>query len=740
MIPQFIRRLVLLATAVVLVAGCRKKAFDDFYGRPATLQPPIYNVLDSRKNFTTFLTLIDKSGYKKSLSGGGYWTLFAPNDAAFQKYFTDNNTTLANIDSATARKIVQYCLVYNDFETTHIADYQSDAGWVPNAAFKRMTNYYDGFYKGQGPDGSATVLLSSNRNQSTNGSSFVFGDNNNKYIPFFYSSYMSAMGLSAADYNAFYPNSTYTGFNVDQAQVVNKDLIAENGVVHEIDRVLTPLPNLEQYLATNSQYSEFRKLFEQYMTLYIPNVDATARYKILTGSSSTVYIKQYSPLLAYAPNNENYVKANVYDAQSDGYTMVAPNNTALTQYLNSVILEFYGTVDKLPASIIADLLNAHMYNTTAWPSKFATTPNFQNETSKLSFSADLAEKKMCSNGIFYGSNKVQQANVFSTVYARAYLDPNYSLMWRILNNLKLAITSPTQRYTIFMLPDTYLRALGYDYNTTTNAFTLTVNGTVVAGGDQLQRLVNLHVINTPNNELNSLAGSGILETYGGEYMKWNAGQIFAAGNVETGVNATVGASRDYINGRIYYLNSGNLIYPTGTLASQIAKLAKVATDPYYDFYQYLINSTAYNAVSAEFSFTVSGANYTIFIPTKAAILQAVKDGYLPGTVSGTTVTPTYNPTSIDDKAKVTKFIQYHIINGVAMATDGKKSSVSTAFQTFLVNSLGDKLTITVKNQPNNMTVTDNFGRTSNVVNGSASNYLGSRALFHQIDNYLKYNF
>lgn len=736
---KLLKNLFVLFCAVVFFGSCRKQAFEDYYGRPDNLQPPIYQVLSGKGNFTTLLAVIDKSGYKNTLSAAGYWTFFAPNDEAFKKYFSENNTTLAAIDSTTARKLVTYCLIFNAFQTNHIADFQAPTGWVANNAYKRRTAYYDGFYTGAGPDGPNTVLLSANRNSGQ----FIFGDNNNKYIPYFYSSYMTSKNLGAADYNYFFPNSTYTGFNVVDAQVVNKDIIAENGVIHEIDRVILALPSLEQKIAGNSQYSEFKKLFDQFMVTYLLNNDATTRYNILTGSSSKAYIKQYSNLLAFAPGNENYIKLTDNDGQTDGYSVFAPNNAAFTKYLNEVILEFYGTIERLPITVISDLLNAHLFSTTVWPTKFATTNNFLNEPARINASTNVVEKQFCSNGVFYGTNAVQQANVFSTVYSRAYLDPAYSFMWRILSGLKTTISNPGLQYTIFMVPDATFKTLGFDYNTATSAFTYSLNGgTPAAGGTQMQRLVNQLIVSTPNKELNNLGGQGIIETNGGEYIKWNNNTVFAAGNLELNPQQFVGVngSRDYVNGRVYYLPSGTLLYPTGTVAAQIARNATTVTSPYYDFYQYLINSTAYSTVALEISGFISGANYTIFVPTKAAIQQAVRDGFLPGTVAGAVVTPNYNPASLDDKAKVARFIQFHILNGVTIATDGVKGATGSGFPTFLANSLGDKLELNIVNQPNNLKVTDNQGRTATVINGANSNYLGTRTLIHQIDNYLRYNF
>jgi uncharacterized surface protein with fasciclin (FAS1) repeats len=744
MMYKLLKNLFVFFCVVVFFGGCRKEAFDAYYGRPDNLQPPIYQVLTNKGNFTSLLAIIDKSGYKSTLSAAGYWTFFAPNDEAFKKYFAETNTSLAAIDSTAARKLVTYCLVFNAFQTNHIADYQAPTGWVTNNAFKRRTAYYDGFYTDAGPDGPATVLLSANRNSNL----FVFGDNNNKYIPYFYSSYMSSKNLGAADYNYFFPNTPYTGFNVVNASVVNKDIIAENGVIHEIDHVIQPLPSLEQKLATNTQYSEFKKLFDRFMVTYILNNDATSRYNILTGKSNKVYIKQYANLLAFALGNENYNKTQDNDGQSDGYSMFAPNNEAFTKYLNEVILEFYGTVDKLPINIVADLLNAQLYSTTDWPSKFAATNNFLGEPSSLSATSNVTERQFCSNGVFYGTNAVQQANVFRTVYGRAYLDTTYSLMSRVLSNMKATITNPGLQFTLFMVPNKTLRSLGYDYNTATAQFTYTLNGTTTSGNgprDNLQRIINLHVVSTPNKELNNLGGQGIIEAYGSEYIKWNNNTVFAGGNLES-ANASYKAipvvnSRDYVNGRVYYLPAGAMLYPTGTVASQIAVNATTPTSPYYSFYQYLINSTAYNTASSEIAGLISGANYTVFIPTNAAMLQAVRDGILPGTITNNALTTaSYNPASVDDKAKVARFIQFHILNGVSIASDGQKSPNGAGFPTFLTNSVGDKLELIINNQPNNLKVTDNQNRVATVINGSASNYLGTRTLLHQIDNYLKYNF
>src|SRR4029078_12102370 len=78
-----IKRIAFLAVIASVVFSCKKK-FDDYYARPDNLDPAIYKQLESMGKFKTLLSLIDKAGYKQTLSSAGYWTLFAPSDSAIQ--------------------------------------------------------------------------------------------------------------------------------------------------------------------------------------------------------------------------------------------------------------------------------------------------------------------------------------------------------------------------------------------------------------------------------------------------------------------------------------------------------------------------------------------------------------------------------------------------------------------------------------------------------------------------------
>lgn len=736
-------KVIFLCALVCAVAGsCRKKAFDEYYGRPESLADPIYQQLQSKGKFKSFLTCIDKAGYKDILSAAGYWTLFAPNDSAFQVYFRERGIADANqLDSVTANQIVTFSLVYNAFTTTRLPDYQSATGWMPNFAFRRRTANYLGFYtdtiKANALNKSVTTI-SANRNVG-----YVFGDNNNKYLTYFTDRFMSANGLNASDYNYFYPGVNYTGFNVFDAAAVSTDIVAENGYIHEINRVLVPPPSIDRYLATRQDYSHFRQIFDDFMVTFSPSNDATNRYKILTGRNDSVYIKFYNPALGFWPNNENYLKQQDNDGQAGAYTMFAPNNAALDNYVRTVLLENYRSLKEMPIQIIIDFLNAHMWQAPVWPRKFANTNNVQAEPARFDPNADIIEKKMLSNGIFYGTNKVQVANVFSTVYGRAYLDPKYLLMTRALDqSIRYNITVPTLRYAMFMISDSVFRAKGYDYNFAQSQWQYTPPGSTTptvstAVRDNIQRILALNIVPVSGNELSSLNGSGIVETFNGEYIKYNNNTVESGGTRNNGpapAISRVTGSKPALNGTVYY-NDNLIAYDTTSIGNTISTLGATTASNFYNFAQFLRNSALYATTTSkvvEITGVTPGVFYTVFVPTNAAVLAAVNAGLLPKLANGT---PNFAPTLQAERDLVTNFIQFHIINKNTIVTDGKKTG---SFETLYKKLSGDVTQLVVSGGAGSMQLRDNFERVSNVVI-SSSNNLANRCVIHQIDNYLQYN-
>lgn len=729
------RTLFILLVAFSSLVSCTREELD-IYARPEGLEPPIYQQLQAKKNFNTLLQVIDKSGYQRTLSSAGYWTMFAPNDEAFTKYFQKNSLTIGTIDSTKARELIQYLLVYNAFDKERLDDYQSTIGWVPSKAFRRRTAYYTGFYTDQTFEGTPVKAVASNRNSTF----YSTADNNNKHLTYFTDNYFADKGLSAADYNYFYPSVPYTGFNVMDSKVVNKDIVAENGMIHEVDNVFTAQPSIEEYLRNKPEYSEFKKILEKYAVNFIPNAEATKKYQILTGKSDQVYIKSYSKqALTFWPNNENFAKFADNDGQQEAWSIFVPTNETLQPFLKNVILENYSSLDVVPPSVIADLLNAHLWASGVWPSKFKTSFNGFGEEARFDPAANIVDKKILSNGFFYGTNKVQETNVFSTVYAKAYLDPKYSIMTRLLNlDLRPTILNPKFTYTVFMMSDDAFKTAGYDYDGAKNEWGYTAPGTTTrtvgdVNRNNLLRMVATSVIPTPNNELDNLSKEGIIDASNGEYIKYSQNKVFSAGLSDVNKSLTILGSKNASNGKVYYTN-GLLNFTELNIGKHIETLGTATTSPFNYFWQFLKNSAnVYNATTGEITGTASGSFYTVFVPDNAAIQAAVNAGVLPGTGTGSVKTPNFNPTTNDDKLKVINFISYHILNKKSLIPDGKESG---SMETLLKDNTGDGIRVTVINSVGAMQVTDRNSRKS-VVNVAKSNNLSNRAVIHLMDNYLQ---
>jgi hypothetical protein len=188
-----------------------------------------------------------------------------------------------------------------------------------------------------------------------------------------------------------------------------------------------------------------------------------------------------------------------------------------------------------------------------------------------------------------------------------------------------------------------------------------------------------------------------------------------------------------VNGKVYYTD-GILNFTEQNIGTHIEALGTVTTSPYNSFWQYLKNSSAYNATTGEIVGTSAGTFYTVLAPDNAAIQAAVDAGLLPGTGTGARKTPNFNPVLPAERDLVANFIYYHILNKKTVVPNGKESGNA---ETLLKNNLGDAVFVTVLSTPGTMQLTDNTGRKANV-NVPRSNNLSNRTVIHLIDNYLKY--
>lgn len=740
---KIIRYYLLFSPLILFLTNCSKKEVDEYYARPDDLEPPIYQQLEAQGNFQNLTKLIEVAGYKDILGKAGYWTMMAPNDAAFEVYFQEQGISdVSAIDSLTASKIVKYALIYNAFRTERLSDYQSNIGWEEDMAFRRRTAYYDGFQEKM-VNGSPMIVVGSNRNNSQGGDSYISGDNNNKYITYFVDEYMSVASLGSYDYNYFFPNSTYTGFNVLGAEVVQADIVAENGIIHEVNKVSLPPLNIDQKLESNPNYSLFRSLIEDNLVNYVFDQEATTTYQNYTRKSDEVYVKVYDPALSFSPNNENFLKVTDNDGQSDGYTLIVPENNVLQEFIDDVLLKNYPSLDKLPKYVFEDFINAHMIQNAVWPSKKGGYSNALEEDIRIDMDTDVIEAEVLSNGFFYGTSKIQASNLFYSVYTSAYLDPGFTLATRLFNDgsgYREIASNIYNNYTLFLPSDQVLMDLGYDYDINRSEWvytppgtTNTVRGTLARA--RIARVLYNGIVPTPNMEMNDLSGSGVIRSgdvdLPGEYIKWENGQVFAAGNEVLDNKVNILGYEDQQNGRTYYIDNV-LEFSEEFQGKDLAALATETDSQFSYFFEFLKSSGIYDSASGAIDGIELGTSYTFVIPSNTAIMQAVMDGVLPGDPA--TGVPNYTATNDVVRENITRFVKYHFLATRTASDDGLINGLT---ETLYKTELGEKTYVSISSVPNDLNFTDASNRTATYI-PAESNHLADRTLIHLVDNYLLY--
>ena len=106
----------ILLCLLLTVIFCQCNDTDQYYVRPDWLEKPIYEVLQQEGRFSKYLQCVDKTDYALVLKGAGLYTVFAPNDTAFDAYLSQKGyASLADVSDSIMDKIVAYSISYSAF-------------------------------------------------------------------------------------------------------------------------------------------------------------------------------------------------------------------------------------------------------------------------------------------------------------------------------------------------------------------------------------------------------------------------------------------------------------------------------------------------------------------------------------------------------------------------------------------------------------------------------------------------
>ncbi|SHE90707.1 fasciclin domain-containing protein [Dysgonomonas macrotermitis] len=755
---------------------------DEYYESPSWAEPPLYDVLQQEGRFTSYLACVDRTLYASSLHGSGLFTCFAPNDDAFKSYLTANGyANVGDIPQSVVEQIVAYSLVYNSYKFERLSDVLS-GGWDTLQSIKKRTPYYEPIYREWNGSDSIWVV------DANGDGSFNASKPNSKYLPFYLARYFDSRTkpLTAADYNTFYPASQYTGRNVQNASILVADMIAGNGVAHEVDQVIEPLPNLERML-NNDNYSMFKNL--------VQSRTASGGYNFIQ-YLETSGINQYFQEL-YPSKNIDQVKIKFYgtsiqlntesygsidkEAETNGFTLFAPNNAAVQKFFDEKLSDYYTSFDKVPADILYYFINAQMVKEMVWPGTYKGQMNaagdYLNGAGSSGSDFDRStfnDIKPASNGFFYGSSDYIKTRFFETVFTEILLNPNYSLWKHAFDKyfgsslyeelLRSSMNGYSSANYIVLLPsDQLITNDGFTWEWITSAYGFSHSNTLVVADTRMQRLVRSHVFKRINNSdidtrLQNLDGSPSLgyDGYGyavnanGDMIRFKNGKIQMLGNYDENNWVTATFKKSFSNGTVYTIDKLLQYSRNTTLSTSVSGWEE---QPMLTYIQHAAaenpNISIYNDYITELytqttlAFTLSTSSmYTILMPNNEAMQEAINAGVLP--------TIEESRESVANLQKVINFVMYHILPGKVYLNDGyNRVLLSTGeTQAYDVSATMYKILITStylrteKSGGNLVFKTQNSGSvntSASVVKGvKRSNLFGAKAVLHEIDNYLQY--
>lgn len=251
--------LVAMVISGLLFTGCSEEDDDNNNNQNDT--PTLSGLVSGDARFSILADALSRTGLDVTLDGSGSFTVFAPNDAAFAALFSDLG--VADLDEALntlGEEAISNILLY------HVLDSEVRAGDVSTG-------------------------------------------------------YVSSLGVNANNHRlSIYINAGSGVVLNGVASVVNTDLVASNGVAHEIDFVITPL-NIYQLIAVNDDFSSL----EAALGLADGNLD------LVLGDTNT-------------------------------FTLFAPNNAAFDTVVANTpgVGDLVELVDALGTDVLADVLLYHV--------------------------------------------------------------------------------------------------------------------------------------------------------------------------------------------------------------------------------------------------------------------------------------------------------------------------------------------------------------------------------------------
>lgn len=499
------------ACALCLFGGMFVSCQDELLtGTPSWLGSSIYDELEKRGNFKTTLSLIndgdvstvDNNGeteYAKVLRRTGSKTLFVANDNAYTEFFRNNKwgvSSYAELTPAQKKMLFNSSMINSAYliELMSNVPATSDDGMpIEGSCMRRNTalSLYDSIptmFADQMPD-SKLWKKYKDRYEAKNGvGMLIVKDNETSPMVHFLPDFMKSNAITSDDIS-FLTNGACTSnaeSYVNGQKVITENITCQNGYIHQVENVMTPLTNMAEMIANDPDLTIFSKMLNRWsVPVYSEGVTNAYNQFNTSGTIDSVFVMRYlndgfgqnsgyntltsvdvvnyasdanMGLLPFDPGwNRLYNTAMANDMATDMAVIIAPTDDAFERYFadkGKDIITRYGHIDAIPNNIIVKIMDNLMKPSliATVPSKFGSVTNTAQLVMGLS-KADIASCMIANNGVVYKSNKVYTIPEYQSVSFPAELDDNIRIMRYMIKNLNYeAYLNSMESEYMFILP------------------------------------------------------------------------------------------------------------------------------------------------------------------------------------------------------------------------------------------------------------------------------------------------
>lgn len=636
----FLRKMLWLLCLPLLFTAC-KDNMDEHYEVPDWVADNAWEVLSSSEhgNYSIFLQGVEIAGFKQMLEGKAILTIMAPDDSAFQAYLSEKGyATINDMPVNEVKKVIGYHVLYYSYNKEKLVNFRPTG----NTETEEEQNVAAGmYYKHRTRSSDAPTI------ETTAAGSSVMVYHLERYLPVFSYRYFQTKGINAkSNYEAFYPNSTWTGddgFNISNASVKEYGIIANNGYIHTVDRVVEPLETIYTELKSQEEYSTFLSLYDSF-GYYVADNELSKSYAAAYGVD-TLYQYMHDGLPNIACEWPTTSNLNFTALTATAYSIFAPSNTAINHFFDNFWkVGGYSSMQEVDELALTYFLYQFIYGgSMLFPDELGNDElkNVSGSTLKIN-PAMLNERIMCVNGALYGMNEIQDPSAFASVIGPVFQYKSVrSFLYALVgSSLFSSYVSDLAKYIVLVPTAEQFEASGIRTVYSTQGLEEQGDdGWSEISSTAKQNIVYLHSANIPSGQSSELPESGtqVIPTE----STWNYwfvkdGTITCSSIFNQQLNPQFSGTiftpftklKDGSNGSAYSFNASQLFSAeSGDLAYNIAICAD-HNYPYYCFAQLLRQA---NLVSNQILMNLFGkGRFITFIPTNDAIRQALANNRIPG--------------------------------------------------------------------------------------------------------------